>query len=179
MEIGNKIKELRVASGLTQEELATRSELTKGFISQIERDLTSPSVDSLLDILEALGTSPSEFFSKDKNERIIFSEDDYFEYENEDFGFFLQWIVPNAQKNMMEPTLISLKEGGKSKKIAPFEGEVFGYVEKGSICLHYGDKIFELKSWQTFYFEAKREHFLVNNKKREAKVIWISSPPNF
>ena len=88
MEIGNKIKELRVASGLTQEELATRSELTKGFISQIERDLTSPSVDSLLDILEALGTSPSEFFSKDKNERIIFSEDDYFEYENEDLGFF-------------------------------------------------------------------------------------------
>lgn len=126
-----------------------------------------------------MGTSPSEFFSKDKNERIIFSEDDYFEYENEDLGFFLQWIVPNAQKNMMEPTLISLKDGGRSKKIAPFEGEVFGYVEKGSICLHYGDKIFELKSGQTFYFEAKREHFLVNNKKREAKVIWISSPPNF
>ena len=40
MDIGKKIKELRVAKGLTQEELADRSELSKGFISQLERDLT-------------------------------------------------------------------------------------------------------------------------------------------
>ena len=44
MDIGKKIKELRVAKGLTQEELADRSELSKGFISQLERDLTSPSI---------------------------------------------------------------------------------------------------------------------------------------
>ena len=43
MQIGPKIKELRVMKGLTQEELADRSELSKGFISQLERDLTSPS----------------------------------------------------------------------------------------------------------------------------------------
>lgn len=61
MNIGNKIREMRIEKGLTQEELADRSELTKGFISQIERDLTSPSVDSLLDILEALGTDPGLF----------------------------------------------------------------------------------------------------------------------
>ncbi|MDE5819840.1 MAG: helix-turn-helix domain-containing protein, partial [Lachnospiraceae bacterium] len=44
MEIGNKIKELRMLKGLTQEELADRAELSKGFISQVERDLTSPSI---------------------------------------------------------------------------------------------------------------------------------------
>ena len=44
MEIGKKIKDLRIAKGLTQEELADRSELSKGFISQLERDLTSPSI---------------------------------------------------------------------------------------------------------------------------------------
>ena len=51
MDIGQKIKELRVAKGLTQEELADRSELSKGFISQLERDLTSPSIATLMDIL--------------------------------------------------------------------------------------------------------------------------------
>ena len=56
MDIGNKIKQLRTRQGLTLEELASRSELTKGFLSQFERDLTSPSIDSLSDILEALGT---------------------------------------------------------------------------------------------------------------------------
>lgn len=47
MEIGSKIKELRIAKGLTQEELADRAELSKGFISQLERDLTSPSIATL------------------------------------------------------------------------------------------------------------------------------------
>ena len=44
MDIGNKLKELRVLKGLTQEELADRYELSKGFISQLERNLTSPSI---------------------------------------------------------------------------------------------------------------------------------------
>ena len=63
MEIGSKIKRLRVRLGLTQEELAARTELTKGFISQLERDITSPSIATLMDILESLGTNVSEFFS--------------------------------------------------------------------------------------------------------------------
>ena len=51
MEIGEKIKRLRTKLGLTQEELAARTELSKGFISQLERDLTSPSIATLMDIL--------------------------------------------------------------------------------------------------------------------------------
>ena len=57
MEIGSKLKELRVLKGLTQEELADRAELSKGFISQLERDLTSPSISTLMDILQCLGTT--------------------------------------------------------------------------------------------------------------------------
>ena len=51
MQIGAKLKELRILKGLTQEELADRTELSKGFISQLERDLTSPSIATLMDIL--------------------------------------------------------------------------------------------------------------------------------
>ncbi len=59
MNIGPKIKELRVMKGLTQEELADRSELSKGFISQLERDLTSPSIATLVDILNSLASTLS------------------------------------------------------------------------------------------------------------------------
>ena len=51
VEIGRKIKQLRIQKGLTLEELASRSELTKGFLSQLERDLTSPSMATLNDIV--------------------------------------------------------------------------------------------------------------------------------
>ena len=46
MNIGLKLKELRILKGLTQEELADRAELSKGFISQLERNLTSPSINA-------------------------------------------------------------------------------------------------------------------------------------
>ena len=46
MDIGLKLKELRILKGLTQEELADRAELSKGFISQIERNLTSRRISS-------------------------------------------------------------------------------------------------------------------------------------
>ena len=69
MQIGEKIKRLRVEKQLTQEELANRCELSKGFISQLENDLTSPSIATLIDILDILGTNLNEFFSEASNEK--------------------------------------------------------------------------------------------------------------
>ena len=79
MDIGAKLKELRILKGLTQEELADRAELSKGFISQLERDLTSPSIATLMDILQCLGTSIGEFFNETPEEQIVFGKTDYFE----------------------------------------------------------------------------------------------------
>ena len=67
MQLGTKIKDMRLQLNLTQEELADRCELTKGYISQLENDLTSPSIATLGDILDALGSSFSEFFRGEKN----------------------------------------------------------------------------------------------------------------
>ena len=52
---------------MTQEELGERTDLSKGYISQIERDLSSPSIDTFFSILEVLGCSPKEFFDDIEN----------------------------------------------------------------------------------------------------------------
>ena len=126
MDIGHKIKQLRVQNGLTLEELASRSELTKGFLSQLERNLTSPSISTLEDILEALGSSLSDFFMEEKNEQVVFQKKDFFVDEREECT--INWIVPNTQKNEMEPILLEIPEGGKSFNVNPHGGEEFGYV---------------------------------------------------
>ena len=113
MQIGTKIKELRIEKQLTQEELANRCELSKGFISQVENDLTSPSIATLMDILEVLGTDLTNFFAKDENEKIIFSKDDMFETENDELKYKLKWLVPTSQKNEMEPIIIKIQPGGQ------------------------------------------------------------------
>lgn len=69
MEIGNKIRQLRIQRGLTQEELASRCELTKGYISQLENDIASPSIATLLDILNVLGVTVQEFFGEEKERK--------------------------------------------------------------------------------------------------------------
>ena len=80
MILGKKIKELRLSCSLTQEELADRCELTKGYISQLENDLTSPSIATLIDILLALGTDLKEFFaSDDSEEKITFNKNEFIE----------------------------------------------------------------------------------------------------
>ena len=114
MSIGSKLKALRILKGLTQEELADRAELSKGFISQLERDLTSPSIATLMDILQCLGTTIGEFFAETADEQIVFGKQDFFTKTDAELKNTIQWIVPNAQKNCMEPILLTLEPGGST-----------------------------------------------------------------
>ena len=177
MDIGGKIKQLRTQKGLTLEELASRSELTKGFLSQLERNLTSPSIDSLNDILEALGTNLADFFQEDKTEQYTFREQDFYVDERDDHT--VSWIVPNAQKNQMEPILLTLPEDGESFEVAPHNGEEFGYVIDGTVSLICDGKRNVLRKGETFCLHGKTFHTIKNERKTVAHVLWVSTPPLF
>lgn len=179
MQIGQKIKRLRQEKGLTQEELAIRSELSKGFISQLERDLTSPSLTTLDDILECLGTSLKDFFNDFDDERVVFTENDFYVSEDSSLGYKLEWIIPNAQKNLMEPIMLTLEPGGRYKEENAHFGEEFGYVLSGEITIHWGSKKYKAKKGETFSYNANKSHFISNHGKSPAKFIWVSSPPAF
>ncbi len=177
MEIGSKIKRLRQQLSLSQSELADRCELTKGYISQLENDLTSPSIATLIDILSALGTDLSEFFKKEDDERIVFSENDFIEkHEN---GMVFKWIIPNAQKNEMEPVLVELLAGTSTSDDFPHDGEEFGYILEGKICVTLGNNNYICKKGDTFYYKANKAHSIKNAGKNIARFLWISTPPNF
>lgn len=177
MDIGSKIKRLRLQLHLSQSELADRCELTKGYISQLENDLTSPSIATLCDILDALGTDLSEFFQKETDERVVFSEADFI--EKSDDGMILKWIIPNAQKNEMEPVLVELLPSSSTSEDFPHEGEEFGFVLDGKICIQLGKKKYSCKKGEAFYYKADVTHNIYNNGKKAAKFLWVSTPPNF
>jgi len=178
MNIGYKLKTLRVAKGLTQEELADRSELSKGFISQLERDLTSPSISTLVDILQCLGTNLKDFFNDEEDEQIVFKQTDYFEKRDDELGNIIEWIIPNAQKNEMEPIRLTLTPCGSTYPDLPHEGEEFGYVISGNIQIHIGNKVYKAKKGESFYFTPSGRHYIEAGK-TGAVLIWVSSPPSF
>ena len=177
MQIGEKIKQLRLQHRLTQEELANRCELSKGFISQLERDLTSPSIATLIDILECLGTNLKDFFSESAEEKLVFGLQDYPVKEDENGS--ITWLVPSAQKNSMEPILVSINPGASLEEDDPHEGEEFGYVLSGKIILHLGNSQKKCSKGDSFYFKPAMPHYIENSGKTPALLLWVSTPPSF
>ena len=177
----DRLRRLRMQRNLTQEEMADRCELSKGFISQVKRDLASPSIATLTDMLECLGSDLKTFFSAaEEDEKIVFEPADMFEKTDEESlrGSIL-WLVPSAQKNEMEPILLNIGPGGSSQEMPPHEGEEFGYVLSGSIILQIGDNNHRVKTGGSFCIHPTAPHCLSNTGKRAAKVLWVSTPPSF
>ena len=163
--IGKRIRELRNMNGLTQQELADRTELTKGYISQLENGLVTPS-------------TASAFFEETEPEQVVFSNEGFFEKIDE-AGNSIQWIVPTAQKNQMEPLLVDLKPRQKLFEHKPHEGEEFGYVLQGRIRLHLDDRQYTVKKGESFYYSSDHYHFIENASASPARFLWISTPPTF
>ena len=176
MDIGLKIKNLRLTKNLTQEELADRCELTKGYISQLENDLTSPSIETLKDLLNALGTNFAEFFQDDETQ-VVFKKEEQIEKINNLSK--TTWLVPTSQKNAMEPIVVDLEVDGATEKDLAHDGEEFGLVLKGKIELTVGKKTYIVNKNESFYFVANKPHFIKNIASTDSKILWISCPPNF
>ena len=179
MQIGDKLRRLRLQRGLTQEELANRCELSKSFISLLERDLTSPSLDTLADLLESLGSDLPTFF-REKDEKLVFGSEDIFVKEDPELmKGMIRWLIPSAQKNQMEPILVEMAPGGETAEDDPHEGEEFGYVLSGTIRIVLGDRAERVRKDESFYFRPAAPHKLVNAGKGICKVLWVSTPPSF
>ena len=177
-QVGTKLRDLRKQNGLTQQELADRAELTKGFISQLEQGQVTPSLVTLFDLIECLGTTPADFFKSSGAEKIVYGEKDFFEKVEEN-GNSTTWIVPSAQGNRMEPVLVTLQPHTALTQDDPHDGEEFGYVLSGRIALYRQETRFDVKAGESFYYEADKTHRIENPGSRPARFLWVSSPPSF
>lgn len=179
MKIGEKLKRLRRANSLTQEELANRAYLTKGFISQLERDLTSPSIATLKDILDILGVSLADFFRDQVEERVVYPQGARIITSNSTPACRIEVLVPDAQNRRMDPVLVTMGVGGQLQPQRPHEGEEFGLVLKGTVSLVLDNLAYKVRQHECFYFRSDREHALANVGKQEARILWVVTPPIF
>lgn len=177
MDLGNKIKQMRTMLDLTQEELANRCELTKSYISQLENNKTSPSLATLTQILEVLGTNLAAFFNEEEIEKIVFNKEEQIKKSFD--GYDMTWLIPTSQKLMMESVLVEVAPLSQTMEDTPHEGEEFGYVLEGSIDIVYGSIIKTCKKGEAFYIETNKFHYVKNRTNKTAKLIWVSCPPNF
>lgn len=175
MEIGTKLKNLRIIKNLTQEELAERTDLSKGYISQIESQHASPSMETFLNILNVLGTSPSDFFKKEKKDKVLYKIEDQITYDEYDKGYLLNWLVTDSNEFEMEPLLITLKPGAAYKHFQPSESDTFIYCLNGEISLTLGSHVYKASEQEVLYFRANEIHQLYNDTEQVVKAIIVAT----
>jgi transcriptional regulator with XRE-family HTH domain len=178
VKIGEKLRKLRMSNSLTQEELASRADLTKGYISQLENDGTSPAISTLKDILDVLGISISEFFAEAPELQVVFGAESRVVAGDEE-GLKVELLVPGAQNRTMDPALVTLQPGQAMTEQPFHEGEEFGYVLCGTVELTLDNKVHRVQRNECFYFPSDHRHRVSNPGRSTAKILWVVSPPTF
>ena len=178
VKIGERIRNLRLASDLTQEELAERADLAKSFISQLERDQVSISLDNLIEILRVLNITVSDFFRETAVEKVVYGTQERTALE-ETGAERLELLIPGGTNRKMEAALVELLPGQKTYPVKPFHGEAFGFILKGILTLRFGAEKHTAHVGESFYFSGEREHVLENTSGRPVEFLWVTTPPMF
>jgi len=170
---GEKIRKLRMSLGLTQEEVALRADLARSFISQVETDKTSPTVDNLERILKAVGSNLQSFFSDYKHEKIVYRKDERVPVYDEPRGIKSQLLMDAVEHKKVDAIITTLKAGARTDEEDYHSGDEFGYIISGNVVLVLDGENYELNKEDCFYYKADKKHFIMNNSMKMAKILWI------
>ncbi|MGE7836208.1 helix-turn-helix domain-containing protein [Viridibacillus arvi] len=176
MQIGKKIKRLRLKKGLTQEELGERTDLSKGYISQLERDLNSPSIETLFTLLEVLGSTPKDFFDDEQEEqKVVYTDDDQTIFTDEDKKYRIQWLIPTSNEKEIEPVILTFEQTGEFKQFEPSLSETFIYVLTGRVRLVLGKEEYIATAGNAVYFDASDTHQLFNAHAGKTELLLVAT----
>jgi mannose-6-phosphate isomerase-like protein (cupin superfamily) len=133
-------------------------------------------VDSLADILEALGTTLAEFFTDKKQTTVVYSPAERVAVEGKGARRF-ELLVPGSTNNLMDPIFVELGPGEKLERQGPHPGEQFGFIIKGTATLKLDRAVYRVPSKHCFYFESDRTHQIINASNSVVQFLWITTPP--
>lgn len=177
MTLGAQLKAARERKNYTLKQLAERSDLSIGFISQVERGQTDPSLSSLKSLAAALDIKLKDLFDQETetHEIVRCGQGDVLEVSS---GVRFEALASAITKTM-EPVIKTIAPGKESGIVKPHPGEEFVWVIEGSIQIRLNDRFYLLDQGDSLYFIANQIHAWKNDSNEECKVLWIMTPPNY
>jgi transcriptional regulator with XRE-family HTH domain len=177
IEIGRRLKHLRSVRGLTITELAGRSGVSAGRISQIERGQSNPSINTLQKLRTVLGvtlwafledngaaaTGESPHVRRRENRPRIVSGTNQFTKE----------LLSPTDNDELRFMILTLPFGAQSDDVLTGPGDKGGYVLSGKVTLTIGNETLEVRDGDSFQFKSTIAHQISNPWEEEAKVLWI------
>ena len=184
LHIGQKIRDLRKKAGFVLQDLSDRTGLSKPLLSQIEQELVSPPIATLLKISKALQVNISFFFQDgNPDERVVVVKKDESKvidsryFGREESGYYYEALAFKKSRKFMEPFLVEFKRK-KIEKLSYFshEGEEFLYVLHGTLEFRTEDRNYVLDPGDSLYFESSIPHAYRALGKANAKALTVVYP---
>jgi transcriptional regulator with XRE-family HTH domain len=161
MEIGGRIRKIRMQQGRTIQEVADSCQCSKALLSKVENDKVVPAVATLSKIAQALGVKVSVLLEEDTNGNAAFTPNmldhpEAFIATNKGYGIFA--LAPHVVNKKMQPVLIRACKGEVKAHTVHHGGEEFIYVLEGELKVHIGNVEYLLKPGESVYFETLNDH---------------------
>jgi len=178
--IGKKLRSLRREHRMTLQQLGEQSGLTASYISQIERDQTSPSIASLKKIATAFKVRIVDFFMEESaGEPVVIGPEERVQVSLKGWRAQIQQLVKSVSNKRMQPFYTVIEPGGGSRDPYRHVGEEFGIILEGNLTLTVGEKVHSVPEGHSFYYSSLIPHSWTNRGKTRTVVIWVVSPPSW
>jgi transcriptional regulator with XRE-family HTH domain len=176
MELGYRLKKIRRLQGLSIEEIAMRSGVSKNLLVRIEANSVSPSYTSLLQILKGFPIDVGDFFNAELGDthQVVFRGDDQAKLRSTGVAITLHGhIMPGRRISMVQETYLPGADTGET--LLKYSGEEVGLVTEGEIELTVDHDIHHLVAGDSYYFSTHLPHRFRNLGKVAAKVVSANS----
>jgi len=182
LDVGNRLRTLRLISNLSQRELAKRAGVTNSTISMIEKNSVSPSISSLKKVLNGIPISLVEFFSQDldnaPSQQIIYTPEELIDIGSGDVNMNLVGrAFPRRQMTFLIETYPAGADTGES--MLQNDAEEGGYILEGTIELTVAGEVHVLKAHDSYYFDNNKPHRFRNPFDTICKIVSATTPANF
>ncbi len=183
LDIGGKVKSLRLKRGLTQNQLAEKINVTASYISQLERNIISPSIESLLLLSGELQADPGYFFSVSRSNanRTICRKSERKPLallDTRDDSVKSQSLVTSSDNRRIQPILVTIEPN--SEFLGHFlnhKGDEFILILKGELELDIDNESYILREGDSVYLDSVVPVAWRNTGEMQVQAVWVLSPP--
>lgn len=174
MQIGKKIKQLRTKKNMTIKNLSDITGLSVGFISNVERDINSPTISSIQKICQALDTNISDLFSIVESGSIVTRKEDRRRLVTAKDAKTIYEMFPLHNKKL-RPSCIVVEPGADYGETPQgHDGDEICIVMKGSIEIQAGEDTYVLNEGDCIYIDANVPHRFRNIGNEQCVSFWVS-----
>lgn len=174
MNVGIHIKMLRISKNMTIKQLAEKTDMSIGFISNIERDINSPTVSALQKICAALDVDISSFFNLASQSTLVYRREDRQRIEMPIESGVISEITPISQK-ILVPTYLTLEPGAcYGDPMTSHKGDEICMVLEGVVTFRVGSETFELNEGDCIYINPSAPHQILNKGEVTARTFAVT-----